>query len=84
VNEDEAPLRLDMAKTFLLGEAKAWQISTSAAVGTTRLANVKTSFSFKQGSQIADGEVLLVSPSTELGKTKPIYEAFLRSIKFGR
>ncbi len=84
VNEDEAPLRLDSAKTLSLGEAKAWQTSTSATVGTARLTNVKTSFSFKQGDQIDDGEILLVSPSAELGKTRPIYEAFLRSIKFGQ
>jgi len=84
VNEDEAPLRLDSAKTFSLGEAKAWQTSTSSTVGTARLTNVKTSFSFKHGNQITDGEVLLISPSAELGKTRPIYEAFLRSIKFGQ
>jgi hypothetical protein len=84
VNEDEAPLRLESAKTFSLGEAKAWQTSTSAMVGTGRLTNVKTLFSFKQGDQIADGEVLLVSPSAELEKTRPIYEAFLRSIRFGQ
>jgi hypothetical protein len=84
VNEDEAPLRVDSAKTFSLGEAKAWQLSRSATVGATRFTNVRTSFSFNRGDLIADGEVLLVSPSAELGKTRLVYDAFLRSIKFGQ
>jgi hypothetical protein len=67
-----------------LGEAKGWQTVEEGSVGGASVTNAITSFSFKQPGETDDGSVILIAPSSQLNEAKRFYEAFLRSLRFGR
>jgi hypothetical protein len=54
------------------------------AVGSLRLTNVSTVFSFKRPNRTDDGEVLLISPTANLRQAKAAYDEFVKSLKFGQ
>ncbi len=83
VDRPDAPPRPASAKPLSLGKATAWQISMSGATTRANLNNIATYFTFEHDGEIDDGEVLLVSPPTELGRAVPVYENLLKSIRFG-
>jgi hypothetical protein len=81
IDEDEAPKRPKTSKTLLLGDATAWQVSSSnRAKGLT---NIQTYFSFSHDGHTDDGKVLLITRPGDLQKAKPIYDTFLKSVALG-
>ena len=83
VDEGDSQIRISKAKNLRLGKANAWQTTNVGIIKGKRISNISTSFSFKQANQIDDGEVLLVAPTSTVGKASQIYEAFLKSVTFG-
>ena len=80
VDNADAPARPVDAINMSLGKAKAWQIASGKAGSS---GNVTTGFSFDNGGDVDEGQILLVAPAGELKRVKPLYEAFLKSLRFG-
>jgi hypothetical protein len=83
VDDADGPLHSSSAKSLSLGQAKAWQSSASVTTKEGGLMNIRTSFTFEHDGQIDDGEVMLISPSTEQRSGVQVYEDFLKSVHFG-
>jgi hypothetical protein len=73
-----------VATSIQLGKAQGWQWIREGRTTNSRLTNIHLLFSFTQPNQIDDGEALLITPTSRLKEAKAIYDAFVRSIKFGR
>ncbi|HTW46595.1 MAG TPA: hypothetical protein VMD92_01530 [Acidobacteriaceae bacterium] len=84
VNEDDTAESSDGAMPVLLGKARGWQVTNSGRVHNLQLVNVVTKFTFRQRSQIDDGEVVLVTPERSAQRAKVLYESFLQSLKLDR
>jgi hypothetical protein len=84
VDDNDAPERPPKAKVLQLGDAQAWQTTDEGSSHGSSLTSVSTVFVLKQPNQTDDGSILLIAPSSELRKAMKIYEAFLRSVRFGR
>lgn len=83
VDESDAPKRLPGGTAVQLGKAVGWQELKEGTANGVNIKNVRTVFSSKQSNQIDDGEIVLVSPTSNLKEAKRLYEAFLRSVRFG-
>jgi hypothetical protein len=83
VDESDAAPRPSEAKSLHLGRAEGWQTTSDGLVNGVRLSNVRTSFSFKRPSEIDDGEVLLVAPTSQMREALRTYDEFLKSVAFG-
>jgi hypothetical protein len=79
----DAPARASSAIRIGLGRAQGWQSIRSGRVAGVQMTNVSTVFSFSRGTRTDNGEVLLIVPTADLGKAGPVYDAFIRSIRFG-
>lgn len=84
VDADDTARPPSAATSIQLGKAHGWQWARDGKTGNSRLTNIHLLFSFKQSNQMDDGEILLISPTSRLKETKAAYDAFVRSIKFGR
>lgn len=78
VDSQDAPRHAQSASQMRLGEAVAWRERNTDG----KLANIKTTFSFRQVDQIDDGEILLITPESNRLKAESIYDALFRSLTF--
>lgn len=83
VDDADGPLHVNSAKALSLGQARAWQTSSSVTTKEGGIMNLKTIFTFDHDGQIYDGQVTLVSPASEQRSTTRVYDNFLRSVYFG-
>lgn len=81
IDEDEAPKRPKASKTLLLGDATAWQVSSSNREKS--LINIQTRFSFSHDGHTDDGMILLITPAADLQKARTVYDTFLKSVALG-
>lgn len=85
VDGDDTPRPPSAVTSIQLGKAQGWQWTREGrTANNSRLTNIHLLFSFRQPDQIDDGEVLLITPTSRLKEAKATYDAFVRSIKFGR
>jgi hypothetical protein len=86
VEDDEAPVRPPSAKDVQLGSARGFQYVTHGEDEGVPFTNIHTVFTYKRGNgdEIDDGGITLIVPTSQLPKWKPLYEAFLRSVKYGK
>ena len=84
VDPTDAPEHPLGARSVQLGSASAWQVIHEAGTRRLGMTAVITSFSSTQGNQIVDGEVLLITPTQALERSKKVYRAFLGSLRLRR
>jgi hypothetical protein len=83
IDDDEAPNHPSSA-VVQLGSSHGMQLTSRGEVAGAPFTNITTSFSATRGGEVDDGEVLLIAPTPEIAHMKRVYDAFLRSIKFGK
>jgi len=83
VDDANGPIHLNSAKPLSLGQARAWQTSSSVNAKGGEIRNLKTVFTYEHDDQIYDGQITLVSQAPERQSAKHVYDDFLRSVHFG-
>jgi len=84
VDGDDSARPPSVATSIQLGKAQGWEWIREGGTANSRWTNIHLLFSFRQPNQMDDGEVLLITPTSRFKETKAAYDAFVRSIKFGR
>jgi len=82
VNEEDSPKKPASAVPVTLGSARGWQSVTQGTIGDANILNIRTDFSHRQGDQIDDGEIVLITPLAEAGEAKAVYKEFIQSLEF--
>lgn len=82
VDESDAPKLPRSSKSVHLGDAQAWQSIRNIKNKKMGIANASTLFSFRRGNQTFDGEVLLISPTSQLTNTKSVYHKLIATLAF--
>jgi hypothetical protein len=81
--DDDTARSSSSTTSVQLGKAQGLQWINEGRISNSDVSNIHLLFSFRQPDQTDDGEVLLITPTSRLKATKAIYDAFVRSIKFG-
>ncbi len=84
LDENDALKPLRSAKSLHLGDAQAWQSARSEKIKKVGMTNISTLFSFKRGKQIFDGNVILISPVSQLEGARRIYDKFIAKLVFSK
>ncbi len=83
VDDTDGPIHPNSAKSLSLGQARAWQTSSSVNAKEGEIRNLKTVFTFEHDGQTYDGQITLVSLAPERRSAEHVYDDFLRSVHFG-
>ena len=81
IDDSDAP-ELISGTSLHFGKAQGLQSTRAGEVMNEHMTNVSTIFSIKRINEVIDGEVILITPTSNLSKLKPIYDSFLLSLKF--
>lgn len=66
----------------MIGGVPARQEKTTGTINGTRFTNITIRFSFAHGQEVDAGTVQLVTPTRDIGKNRPTFNAFLAQMKF--
>jgi len=64
-----------------IGGVPAWREDVAGAINGTEFTNVTVRFSHAHDREIDDGTVRLVTPTKDVSRNKPVFEAFLSQIR---
>lgn len=81
VSGDDASTFPQSTKKIRLGDGLARQWVNSGRGGGSFVTNINTSFSIERSGTIVDGTILLISPTSDLDRTKGIYDKFVRTAR---
>jgi hypothetical protein len=82
VDEVAATKNMAGGKTLTLGTARAWQTQEEGVVRGVAITNIRTVFSSVNPNRVDDGEILLITPASQIERAAKLYKAFLRSLRF--
>jgi hypothetical protein len=68
----------------VIGDVTAWKEEATGTINGTGFTNITVRFSVAHGQDVDDGTVRLVTPTKDIGRNGPTFEAFLSQIKFDR
>ena len=83
IDDADRPTHPRAARALSLGKAKAWQTSARVTANGREIMNLRTIFTFDHDGETDDGQITLVAPASEQRSKAVVYNAFLKSVRFG-